>query len=125
MSKLKKSQNVNKSTEETAIELDRKMSVDTELIGKFTTQQVAAAMSEKKKQYEKKIKKLEKDGTDGVSAEFKKTGTRGGGRASKKRKIHGSDNYEVQNTQTICVSIRTNPKEHPLELLEGKKPRSR
>ena len=49
------------------------MSMDTELIGKFITQQVSAAMSEKTKQYEKKIKELEKGGKDGVSGEMAKT----------------------------------------------------
>ena len=66
MSKLKKCQNVNKSAEETAVKLDGKMPMDAKLIGKFITQQVAVAMDEKKKQYEKKIKKLEKGGKDGL-----------------------------------------------------------
>ena len=69
------------------MELDGEMSMDTKLIGKFITQQVAVAMAEKKKQYEKKIKKLEKGGRDGVSRESTtKNGTRGGECASKKKK---------------------------------------
>ena len=56
MSKLEKVQNVTKTAEETAVELDREMSMDAEIIGKLITQQVAVAMAEKTKQYEKKIK---------------------------------------------------------------------
>ena len=55
MSKLEKGQNVTKSEEETAVDLDNEMLMDAKLIGKFITQQVAAAMAEKKKQHEKKI----------------------------------------------------------------------
>ena len=40
--------------------LDGKMSLDTELIGKFITQQVAVAMADKSREYEKKIKTLRK-----------------------------------------------------------------
>ena len=40
------------------------MSIDAELIGKFITQQVPAVMAKKTKQYEKKIKNLEKGGRD-------------------------------------------------------------
>ena len=39
------------------MELDGEMSMDAELIGKFITQQVAVAMAEKSREYEKKIKK--------------------------------------------------------------------
>ena len=56
MSKLEKGQNITKTVEETAVELDGEMSMDAEFIGKFITQQVAVAMAEKKKQYEEKIK---------------------------------------------------------------------
>ena len=87
ISKLEKGQNITKTTEETAVELYGEMSMDTELIGKFITQQVAVALAEKAKQYEKKIKKFEKGGGDRVSGESTtKNGTRGGGRASKKKK---------------------------------------
>ena len=59
--------------------------MDAELIGKFITQQVAVAMAEKSREYEKKIKKLEKGGKDKGSGEStSKNGTRGGGRASRK-----------------------------------------
>ena len=58
--KLEKGQNVNKYAEETAVELDGEMSLDAKLIRKFITQQVAAAISKKTKQYEKKIKKRRK-----------------------------------------------------------------
>ena len=87
MSKLEKGQNVTKTAEETAVELDWEMSMDSKLIGKLMTQKVASAMAEKTKQYENKIKKLEKGGRDRVSGESSsKNGTRGGGRASKKNK---------------------------------------
>ena len=87
MSKLEKGQNVTKTAEETAVELYGEISMDSELIGKFITQQVAVAMSKKTKQYGKKIKKLEKGGRDRVSGESSsKNGTGGGGRASKKNK---------------------------------------
>ena len=42
------------------------MSMDSELIGKFITQQVAAVMAGEKKHYENKTKKLDKGGKDGV-----------------------------------------------------------
>ena len=57
ISKIEKFQNVTKSAEETAVELDGEMSMDTELIGRFTTQQFSVAMAGKTKQYEKKVKK--------------------------------------------------------------------
>ena len=61
--------------------------MDAELIGKFITQQVAFAMAEKSREYEKKIKKLEKGGKDNVNGESTTIhGTRGGGRASRKNK---------------------------------------
>ena len=53
MSKLEKGQNVTNSAEEPAIELDGEMSMDANLIVKFITQQVAYAMAEKTKLYEK------------------------------------------------------------------------
>ena len=56
MSKLEKGQNITKTAEETAVELYWEMSMDTKHIGKFITQQVAAAMAKKIKQYEKNIK---------------------------------------------------------------------
>ena len=49
MTKLEKGQNVNKSAEETAVELDSEMSMGVRLIWKFITQQVAAEMAEKTK----------------------------------------------------------------------------
>ena len=55
ISKLEKGQNVTKSAEETAVELDGEMSMDAKLIRKFITQQVSAAMSKKTKQHEKNI----------------------------------------------------------------------
>ena len=55
MSKLEKYQNVNKSAEETGVELDDEMSMDAELISKFITQQVAATMTENTKQCENKV----------------------------------------------------------------------
>ena len=67
------------------MELDGKMSVDAKLFSKFITQQVADAKAKKRKQYENKIKNLEKGGKEGVSGE-EKNGTRGGVRDSKKNK---------------------------------------
>ena len=49
ISKLEKGQNITKSTEETAVELDGEMSMDANLIGKFITQLVAAVMAKKTK----------------------------------------------------------------------------
>ena len=87
MPKFEKGKTVTKTAEETAVELDREMSMDAELIGNFITQKVAVAMAEKSRKYEKKIKKLEKGGKDKVSGEStKKNGRRGGGHASKKNK---------------------------------------
>ena len=60
MSKLEKGQTITKTAEETAVALDGAMSMDVELIGKFITQQVAVAMAEKSREYEKKIKNLRK-----------------------------------------------------------------
>ena len=51
MSKLEKDQNITKTVEETAVELDREMSMNAKLISKFINQQVVAAMDEKTKQY--------------------------------------------------------------------------
>ena len=87
MSKLKKGENITKTVEETSVELNGGISMDAELIGKFITQQVAVAMDDKTKQYEKKIKKLEKGGRNRVLGDSTtKNGTRGGGCASKKKK---------------------------------------
>ena len=47
MSKLEKGQNITKTAEETAVELDGDMSMDAKLIGKFINQQVAVAMADK------------------------------------------------------------------------------
>ena len=38
--------------------------------------------------------------------------------------IHNSEDYKVQNTQTICISLSTRLKEHPSESPKGTKPRS-
>ena len=87
MSKLEKGQTVTMTAGETAVELDREMSMDAELTGKFITQKVTVAMDEKSREYEKKIKHLEKSGKEIVKGEStRKNGTRGGGRASKKNK---------------------------------------
>ena len=60
MSKLEKGQTLTKTAEETAVELNGEMSMDAKLIGKFITQQVAVAMAENSREYEKKIKNLRK-----------------------------------------------------------------
>ena len=49
MSKLEKGQTITKTAEDTAVELDREMSMDAKLIGKFITQQVAVAIADKSK----------------------------------------------------------------------------
>ena len=68
------------------------------LIGKFITQQVAVAIAESSREYEKKIKKLEKCRKDKVSGESsQKNGTRGGVRASKKNK-----SSKTQTTTKSC-----------------------
>ena len=72
--------------------------MDAKLIRQFITQQVAAAMSEKTKQYEKKIKNLDKGGKYGVSGEPAKNGMRGSGRASKKEKT--SMTHKTTNTNS-------------------------
>ena len=69
MSKLEKGKTITKTAEDTAVELDGEMSMDAELIGNFISQQVAVAMAEKSKEYEKKMKKLEKGGRDRVLGE--------------------------------------------------------
>ena len=87
MSKLEKGHTVTKTAEETAVALDGEMSMDAKLIGKFITQQVAVAMAKKSREYEKKMKKLEKGGKENVKGEStQKNGTRGGGHASRKNK---------------------------------------
>ena len=87
MSKLEKRQTVTKTAEETAVALDGEMSMDAELIGKFITQKVAVAMAEKSREYENKIKKLEKGGKyKGSGESTSKNGSRSGGRASRKKK---------------------------------------
>ena len=60
MSKLETGQNINKTAEETALVLNREMSMYAELIGKFITQQVTVTMAENINQYEKKKKNLRK-----------------------------------------------------------------
>ena len=103
------------------------MSIDAKLIGKFINQKVTAAMAEKTKQCEKKIKKLEKGGRDRVSGDSSsKNGTRGGGRAfQEKENIQDSNEYQFKTTSEVFVLIGTKPKEHPLKLLKGKIPTSR
>ena len=85
MSNLEKVQNVNKSAEETAVELDGEMSMEADLTGKFLTQQVAAVMAKKQNSTKRKLKTGEKWKGWSVSR-VGKNGTRGGGRASKKKK---------------------------------------
>ena len=68
---------------------------------------------------------MEKDGKDRVSGELKKTLRGAVDAPPRKTKINNSDDYEVKNTQEICVSIDTRPKEHPSETLKGKIPKIR
>ena len=104
MSKLEKGQTVTKTAEETAVALDGEMSMDAKLIGKFITQQVAVAMAEKSREYEKKMKKLEKSGKDNVKVEStRKNGTRGGGCASRKNKPSKTQpTTKVWSSSEIC-----------------------
>ena len=60
MSKLEKGQNINKTAEETAVELDGEMSMDAKLIGKFITKQVAFAMAKKTKSTKRISRNLRK-----------------------------------------------------------------
>ena len=60
-----------------------------------------------------------------MSRESAKKITRSSGRASKKKTNDNNNNdYKVQTTTTICVSIGTRSKNHPLEPLEETKPKS-
>ena len=112
ISELKKGQNITKTAEETAMDLDGETSMNAELIGKFITQQIAVAISEKTKQYEKKIIKYEKGGRYRVSGESSsKNSTRGGERASKKKK--------TSTTQTNIKSIP--PQKSAYRLAQGRK----
>ena len=87
MSKLKKGQNITKTAEETAVDIDWEICMDAELIGKFITQKIAVAMAENTKQYENKINCFEKGGGERVSGESTtKNSMRGGGCAYKKKK---------------------------------------
>ena len=54
MSKLEKGQTITKTLEEAAVEIDREMSMNAKLIGKFITQQLRIAMAEKSREYEEK-----------------------------------------------------------------------
>ena len=60
MSKLEKGQNITKTAEETGVELDKGMSMDAEIIGKFITQQVAVTISEKTKSIKIRSRNLRK-----------------------------------------------------------------
>ena len=77
MSNLKKVQTYTKNAEEKSVELNREISMNAKLISKFITQKVAVAMSKKSKEYEKKIKRLEKGGKDRVSGEASQKTVRG------------------------------------------------
>ena len=118
MSKLEKGQNITKTAEEIAVELDGEMSMDAELIGKFITQQVSFAMAEKTKQYEKKIKKLEKVGRDRVSGESTtKNSTRGGGCASKKKKPS-----QTQTNTKSRLPQKSAPGQHKAKIASSEAP---
>ena len=55
-----------------------------------------------------------------------KNDTRGGRRASKKKKISTTQtNTKSRQQQNFCISISTRPKEYPLKPLDGKTPKSR
>ena len=125
MSKLEKGQNITKCAEEKAVELDWEMSMDAKLIGKFITQQVVAAMDEKTKQYEKKMKIWRKVETTECRESPQKTVRGAVDAPSRKKKTHNSDDYKVKNTTEIYVSIGTRTKKHSLDPLEGKNPKSR
>ena len=95
------------------------------LIGKFITQQVAAAMAKKTKQNENKLKNWRKVGRTEYQESRKKLNEGQWTCLQEKENIHDSDDYEFQDTQTICVLLVTRPKYHPLEPLERKKPKIR
>ena len=56
MSKLEKGQNITKLMEETAVELEGEILMDSKLVGNFITQKVTAAMAEKKNSMKRQIK---------------------------------------------------------------------
>ena len=120
MSKLKKVQNVNKSAEETSEELYGKISMDAELNGKYTTQQVAAAMAEKKNSTKRNFKNWRKVGRTEYRKSLKKRSEGWYTRLQEKEYINDSDDYEVQDTQTICVSLGTSPKSILRSLSRGR-----
>ena len=127
MSKLEKGQTITKTTEETAVELERDMSMDAKLIGKFITQQVAVAMVEKSREYENKNKNLIKaEKIESQESRHKKDGTRGRWtRLQEKQVIQDSNDHQVWSYTEICVSIGINTKEYPLKAFARKIPTSR
>ena len=88
MSKLKKGQNITKTAEEISVELNGEMSMDAKLIREFITYQAPVAMDEKKKQHEKKTKKLEKGIRDRVSGESTKKTVEGEVDAPPRKRKH-------------------------------------
>ena len=84
-------------------------------------------MAGKTKQYENKIKNWIKVERMECQESWKKTERGEVDAPPRKRKIYDDYNndYKVQNTKTICVSIGTRPKEHPSETLKRTKPCSR
>ena len=101
MSKLEKGQTITKTTEDTAVEIDGEMSMDAKLIGKFITNQVTVAMTEKSREYEKKIKNLRKaEKTECQESRHKKT-VRGAVDA-----IHRKTNHPILKRPPILVFLR-------------------
>ena len=93
----RKVKNDNKYAKKTAVELDGKISMNAELSGKFITQQVAAVMADKTKQYENKIKTGKRWKVRALG-ELAKNGKRVGGDASKKKKT--STTQTTTNSKT-------------------------
>ena len=85
MSKLEKGQNINNSAEETAVELDGK--IDGRRVNfQSSSHNKSQPLWMRKTNSMKRKLKLEKCRKDGLSGKREKNGTRGGGRASKKKK---------------------------------------
>ena len=108
MSKLEKGQNITKTAEETAVELEEEMSMDAKIIRKFITQQVAVATADNTKNYENKIKKSEKGVRDRVSGESSsKNGTRGGGHASNKKNLRPKQTPSQDHLRNLRLNRHT------------------
>ena len=126
MSKLNKFQNINKTVEETALELDGEMSMDTELVGKFITQQVAVDMDKKTNSMKIRLKTRKGWKIQSVGRVIPQKWYEGRWTGlQEKENIPDSNKHQVKTTSDICVSIGTRLKEHSSKPLERKIPKIR